>query len=215
MVYGAIFTFVTFYLKIMKSHKLSEIFENAKKPLRETIKTILLLIIAWAMINAIDTMGLGDFLNEFVKEYDISATLLPLILFEISAILSFASGTSWGTFYLFLPVAFSLGIGFDLDHAAIFMAAVISGSVFGDNCSLISDTTIISANATNCHLDMHYVTQIPYALIAGVASAIGFLVLGFSGTVILGYVCAFVALWLFVLGSKRFSRSAQKASVNP
>lgn len=211
MVYGAIFTFVTFYLKIMKSHSYTEILENAKKPLHETVKTILLLIIAWAMINAIDTMGLGDFLSRFVEEHDISATLLPLILFEVSAILSFASGTSWGTFYLFLPVAFSLGIAFDLDYAAVFMAAVISGSVFGDNCSLISDTTIISANATNCHLDMHYVTQIPYALIAGVAAAIGFLVLGFSGTIILGYVCAFASLWLFVLGSRRF-RCPQKAS---
>ena len=204
MVYGAIFTLVTFYLKIMKEHKLCEVFENAKKPLHETVKTILLLIIAWAMINAIDTMGLGAFLSRFVKAHDISATLLPLILFEISAILSFASGTSWGTFYLFLPVAFSLGIGFDIDHAAVFMAAVISGSVFGDNCSLISDTTIISANATNCHLDMHYVTQIPYALIAGVATAVAFLLLGLSSSLILAYGCALLSLWIFVQGSKRF-----------
>jgi len=215
MVYGAIFTFVTFYLKIMKSHTLREVFENAKKPLHETVKTILLLIIAWAMINAIDTMGLGDFLSKFVKEHEISTTLLPLILFEISAILSFASGTSWGTFYLFLPVAFSLGIGFDLDHAAIFMAAVISGSVFGDNCSLISDTTIISANATNCHLDMHYVTQIPYALIAGVVTAIAFLLLGFSGSMTLGYFAALASLWLFLIVSRKRKNALLKTVNTP
>jgi len=95
------------------------------------------------------------------------------------------------------------------------MAAVISGSVFGDNCSLISDTTIISANATNCHLDMHYVTQIPYALIAGVVTAIAFLLLGFSGSMTLGYFAALASLWLFLIVSRKRKNALLKTVNTP
>ena len=122
-------------------------------------------------------LGTGLYAAELAKSW-ISPHFVPLILFLISGFIAFSTGTSWGTFAIMLavgvPMAQSMDIGI---HLAV--AAVLGGGVFGDHCSPISDTTIISSMASSSdHID-HVKTQLPYSLIAASVAALLYLVLGF------------------------------------
>ena len=89
--------------------------------------------------------------------------------------MAFATGTSWGTFSIMIPVAVPMAVTMDAD-VAMCIGAVISGGIFGDHCSPISDTTIISSLASDCEVIEHVNTQLPYALISGVITFLLFLV---------------------------------------
>ena len=91
--------------------------------------------------------------------------------------MAFSTGTSWGTFSIMVPIAVPLAVGMDADIALV-LGAVISGGVFGDHCSPISDTTIIASMATGCDHVEHVKTQLPYALIAGSIAFVLFFVFG-------------------------------------
>ena len=88
------------------------------------------------------------------------------LIFLLSSIIAFSTGTSWGTFSIMVPVAVPMAVGMDA-NVALAIGAVISGGVFGDHCSPISDTTIISSMAADCEVVEHVKTQLPYALISG------------------------------------------------
>jgi Na+/H+ antiporter NhaC len=113
--------------------------------------------------------------------------LLPLFLFVLTVVIAFSTGTSWGTFAvtfpLAMPLAWSLGTVESLEHPVFFLqicfAAVINGSVFGDQCSPISDTTVLSALATGCDLMDHVRTQIMPSTIAAVIAVLGWTFLTF------------------------------------
>lgn len=92
--------------------------------------------------------------------------------------MAFATGTSWGTFSIMIPVAIPMAVGMDA-NVALCIGAVISGGVFGDHCSPISDTTIISSMASECGVIEHVRTQIPYALISGLIALVLFIVFSF------------------------------------
>jgi Na+/H+ antiporter NhaC len=102
-------------------------------------------------------------------------------IFILGAIIAFATGTSWGTFSIMLPIAVPLAVGLDAP-VALCMGAVISGGVFGDHCSPISDTTIISAMASGCEVGEHVQTQLPYALISAGIAFILFILFGIALT---------------------------------
>jgi Na+/H+ antiporter NhaC len=108
---------------------------------------------------------------------NISPMLIPLLVFLVSAITAFSTGTSWGTFSIMMPIALVLGASMDI-YIPLLIAAVMSGGVFGDHSSPISDTTIISSMASGCDHINHVRTQLPYALIGGFLAGIGFLVSG-------------------------------------
>ena len=88
------------------------------------------------------------------------------MIFLLSSIISFSTGTSWGTFSIMIPVAVPMALAMDANIALV-VGAVISGGIFGDHCSPISDTTIISSMAADCEIIEHVRTQLPYALISG------------------------------------------------
>lgn len=127
-----------------------------------------ILLFAFAIGGVSSDMEVGKYLASFIGDYLPSAYLASAI-FLLAAIIAFATGTSWGTFSIMLPIAVPLAVGLDAP-VALAMGAVISGGVFGDHCSPISDTTIISAMASGCSVQEHTATQLPYALIsAGIA----------------------------------------------
>jgi len=95
----------------------------------------------------------------------------------IASVMAFATGTSWGTFSIMIPIAVPLAVGMDA-NVAIVIGAVISGGVFGDHCSPISDTTIISSMAAGCDHIEHVKTQLPYALFSGTLALGMFIVAG-------------------------------------
>jgi Na+/H+ antiporter NhaC len=111
--------------------------------------------------------------------------IIPAIMFFIAAILSFATGTSWGTFGILIPIGITICDSVAPHLSIVTLSAILAGSVFGDHCSPISDTTILSSTGAQCrHID-HVATQLPYALTVAVICFIGYILYGFIAP--LGY----------------------------
>jgi len=139
-----------------------------------------ILLFAFAIGGVSSDMEVGKYLASFIGDY-LPSTYLAGAIFILAAIIAFATGTSWGTFSIMLPIAVPLAVGLDAP-VALCMGAVISGGVFGDHCSPISDTTIISAMASGCDVGEHTKTQLPYALIAAGISLVLFVLFGIALT---------------------------------
>lgn len=138
------------------------------------IATVLLLALALGTVSK--ALGTGVYVAGLVGE-TLPAWLLPACLFLASGFIAFAVGSSWGTFSIMLPIAVPVATALGVDPALL-VAAVLSGGIFGDHSSPISDTTIVSSLASGTEHIEHVRTQLPYALLAGGISIVGFLLLG-------------------------------------
>lgn len=128
--------------------------------------------------------------------------LLPAIIFVVGAFLSFSTGTAWGTFGILIPIMVPILMHTNhMHYLTIVLAAIFSGSVFGDHCSPISDTTILSSAGAGCDHITHVSSQLPYAISVGSASALAFLVSGIIGkpALTLPIGIAILAVIVFVL----------------
>ncbi|MBN2384218.1 hypothetical protein JXQ70_15175 [bacterium] len=174
------------------------IFQAMTKGITGSLLPITILVLAWSLKNSCDALLTGQFLAEAIGSV-LSASLFPVILFFVAGVTSFATGTSWGTMAILIPTAIPLA--FILDGSSyglttmICLGAVLDGAIFGDHCSPISDTTIMSSIFSGCdHLD-HVRTQLPYSLIVAIAA----LLLGYLPAA-LGLPCwagLIAALFLF------------------
>ncbi|MCK4974683.1 MAG: sodium:proton antiporter, partial [Sulfurimonas sp.] len=133
-----------------------------------------ILLFAFAIGEVTTQLKTGQYLASLASE-NLSVYLLAGVIFVLSSIMAFATGTSWGTFSIMIPVAVPMAVAMDAD-VALCIGAVISGGIFGDHCSPISDTTIISSLASDCEVIEHVNTQLPYALISGVIAFLLFVV---------------------------------------
>jgi Na+/H+ antiporter NhaC len=159
---------------IMRAKEITDIFMKGVSGL---IPLASLMILAFAIGDTCQALGTGPFVAQAAKS-TLNPGIIPAVIFFISCFIAFSTGTSWGTFAIMIPIAVPMIDLIGL-HPGLIIAAVLGGGVFGDHCSPISDTTIISsmASATD-HID-HVRTQIPYAFIAGSASLLLFLISGF------------------------------------
>lgn len=151
--------------------------------LRAMVLAIVILVLAWSLGAVTEELGTGPYLSALLQD-SLPLASLPVLVFLVSALISFATGTSWGTMAILYPIVVPLavnmgaGVGFDgAGHYSILLgviSSVMAGSVFGDHCSPISDTTVMSSMASACdHID-HVRTQLPYALlVGGVAILVG------------------------------------------
>ncbi len=182
------------------------------KGIRSMVMAAIILTSAWAIGNICVELFTADFVIHLTRQF-LTPHWLPLITFITAAAISFATGTSWGTMAILMPIAIPLAFkfpaafgGIDPGHATNLMlsttAAVLAGATFGDHCSPISDTTIMSSMASGAdHID-HVRTQLPYAIVSGlVACFFGYLPVGFDigdwwvlgiGTVVLFLIVRFV-----------------------
>ena len=158
-----------------------------------------ILTFAWTIKGVCEVLATGQYVSSLVKDSNMPVMLIPAIVFIIAALLSFSIGTSWGTFGILIPIMIEVS-----NHAApellvINIAATLAGSVFGDHCSPISDTTILSSTGAGCiHID-HVSTQIPYAALVAVTSFIGFIVAGLTESWILSFGISIVLLVVFLV----------------
>lgn len=187
---------------------------NLGKILIEGIKTMLpaiyILLLAWMIGSIIGSLKTGEYLASIVTGSSISPALLPLLFFIIASFMSLATGTSWGTFGIMLPIAAQVTTLTDMTLLLPTLAAVLAGSVFGDHCTPISDTTILSSTGAGAnHID-HVLTQLPYAILAAVISAIGYLLVGFTGYSILGIVAVIAGLAVVTLFHNFMDKTATK-----
>jgi len=136
----------------------------------------LVLVLALALGGVAKSLGTGVFMANAMGD-SIAVWLMPLVIFWVSGAIAFSVGSSWGTFSIMLPIAIPVAAAIGVDPA-LFVAAVLSGGIFGDHASPISDSTVVSSLAAGTeHMD-HVRTQMPYCLLAGGMSSVGFLVLG-------------------------------------
>jgi Na+/H+ antiporter NhaC len=156
--------------------KHKEYFDSLYGGISDMVPIVLILLLAFLIGNVIKDLGTANYLAH-VMDGNISPFLLPFLVFLVSAITSFSTGTSWGTFSIMMPIALSLGASFDI-YTPLMIGAVISGGIFGDHVSPISDTTIISSMASGCDHISHVRTQIPYALISAGLASILYLIMG-------------------------------------
>ena len=160
---------------IMKVKEITDIF---MKGVGGLIPLASLMILAFAIGDICDALGTGPFVAQAAKS-TLNPGVIPAVVFLVSCFIAFSTGTSWGTFAIMIPIAVPM-INIIGLHPGLIIAAVLGGGVFGDHCSPISDTTIISsmASATD-HID-HVRTQLPYALTAAGFSLLLFIIFGFA-----------------------------------
>lgn len=143
---------------------------------------MIILILSWSLGGVCrQLIGTGAYISSFVSESHLPLSLLPLLLFVIAAVMSFSMGSSWGTFGMLIPIVTMIcdasGAGAMLVPA---LGATLAGSVYGDHCSPISDTTILSSAGAECKHIRHVETQLPYATLVAIVCAVGYLIAGFT-----------------------------------
>ena len=153
------------------------------------IPAIGILIFAWSLKGMGDALEIASFVENLVGSNASASVLLPAILFLVAIFLSFSTGTSWGTFAILVPIAIAMFPGADnMQMMIIAVASVLSGAVCGDHVSPISDTTVMSSAGEQSNHINHVTTQMQYAVVVAVVSAIGYVIAGF------------VHIWWLVLG---------------
>jgi Na+/H+ antiporter NhaC len=145
------------------------------------VPPMLILILSWSLGGVCrQLIGTGLFISGFVSSSQLPLSFLPVLIFIIAALMSFSMGTSWGTFGMLIPIVAMIceteGAGVYLIPA---LGATLAGSVYGDHCSPISDTTILASTGADCVHIRHVETQLPYATLVAADCAVGYLAAGF------------------------------------
>lgn len=194
-----------------KLHSPAKAFNNYVNGMAELIFIPFILICAWSIGGITSTMQVGGYLAGIVEAY-LTPKLVPAIIFVFGALISFSTGSSWGVWSIMMPIAMPMAIMFDISIPYT-VGAVISGGLFGDQCSPISDTTILSSTGASCNHIVHVFTQLPYGITVGFAAFCGFLFGGLTGMYVASIPVAGAVLILslttlaktrlFVAGSER------------
>ena len=176
------------YFMIRRSMKFTELMDCLPEGFKQMVPAILILCLAWTIGDVTKGLGAPEFVAGIVENLGHSLySLLPAVVFIIAAFLGFATGTSWGTFSILLPIvipvfsggtaAVDLTVG-DLNNnlLMIAIAATLGGAVMGDHCSPISDTTIMASSGAQCYHLNHVATQLPYALTVAVVAFVNYII---------------------------------------
>jgi len=172
-----IFTF--FYFVGSKNMSASVWMKTAFIGAKKLTPVSMILIFAFAIGQVTTELKTGIYLASLAND-NLNILFLAGAIFLLSSLISFSTGTSWGTFSIMVPIAIPMAVSMDANIALV-LGAVISGGIFGDHCSPISDTTIISSMAADCEVIEHVQTQLPYALISGAIALVLFVALSFVG----------------------------------
>ena len=173
------------------------------------LNVVLILVLAWALSGVSGALDLSGVIADFVAAAGVSPAIIPAFIFLAGAVMSFATGSSWGTTALLMPIAVPICYDYGLG-VAIGAAAAIAGGLFGDHCSPISDTTIKASMASGSDHMAHVTTQLPYAITAGVATFIAYLVDGLTNSLILGIVAGLVCMIAAILVQNRMAVNKYK-----
>jgi Na+/H+ antiporter NhaC len=213
---GAISSILLYVRQFKKNEtaKASWVGKGIMEGIRSMMGAVLILIFAWALSYLIDALQTGAYLADVVTSNNVPTAILPVLLFALAGIMAFSTGTSWGSFGILLPIAGNIMAQAAPELLLATLSAVLAGAVFGDHCSPISDTTILSSTgAGSNHMD-HVLTQLPYALTAAAIGAVGYIVIGFTGSLLWALLSVAVILAvLFIVWSKRTTILEKQANI--
>ena len=191
--FAMVLTFV-FYL-CRRAMTFRDMMDCIPEGFKAMVPAILILTFAWSLKAMTDSLGAGVFVATAVKSSAVGfQALLPAIVFVIGAFLAFATGTSWGTFGILIPITLDV---FDLSTpmGIICVSACMAGAVCGDHCSPISDTTIMASAGAQCDHVNHVSTQLPYAITAAAVSFVTYILAGFIQNV---WICLPIGIVLML-----------------
>ena len=174
--FALVFTVV--YYMIRRSLTFRQMMECIPEGFKAMVPAILILTFAWSLKAMTDSLGAKYFVRDFVQGNAASFQMfLPAIVFVIGCLLAFATGTSWGTFGMLIPIVQNV---FSMDDplAIVCISACMAGAVCGDHCSPISDTTIMASAGAQCDHVSHVSTQLPYAVVAAAVSFVSYIIAG-------------------------------------
>lgn len=194
--------FTIVYLILRKRVTFKEAMECVPKGFIAMVPAILVLTFATTLKNMTNLMGSDEFVKNFMANAGSLQNFLPAIIFLVAVGISFATGTSWGTFGILIPIV--VGIFPEGNELLIIgMSACLAGSVCGDHCSPISDTTIMSSAGAQCDHINHVSTQLPYAITVAAVSFVAYIITGFvqSAWIMLPVAILMMAATLFVIKS--------------
>ena len=196
------------YFMVRRSMKFTELMDCLPEGFKQMVPAILILCLAWTIGDVTKGLGAPEFVAGIVENLSGSLfALLPAVVYIIAAFLGFATGTSWGTFSILLPIvipvfsggipAVDLTVG-DLNNnlLMISIAATLGGAVMGDHCSPISDTTIMASSGAQCYHLNHVATQLPYALTVAVVAFVNYIITAF---IQVPFICLPIAIVSMVL----------------
>ena len=202
-----IFTMIFFMVR--RAMSFTELMDCLPNGFKQMVPAILILCLAWTIGDVTKALGAPEFVADLVSKFGPGLkNFLPAVVFLIAAFLGFATGTSWGTFTILLPIVipvFSGGIpaadrtselinGNDMLMIAI--AATLGGAVMGDHCSPISDTTIMASSGAQCYHLNHVATQLPYAVTVAVVAFVNYIITAF---IQVPFICLPIAIVSMVL----------------
>ncbi len=155
--------------------------DGAVEGMKAMLPANIILVLAWTISGVCrDLLQTPVFVQTLVADGNVSGGLLPAIVFLIAGFLSFSTGTAWGTFGILIPIVVPVAQGIDPDLVVVTLSATLAGSVFGDHCSPISDTTILSSAGAGCSHIEHVSTQLGYACIVAFCCFVGYVIAGFT-----------------------------------
>ncbi|WP_102344997.1 Na+/H+ antiporter NhaC family protein [Bacillus sp. Marseille-P3661] len=172
--------------------------------IKSMLPAVYILVFAWIIVDIIGALETGKYLAGIVERSNMNIAYLPAVIFIIAGLMAFSTGTSWGTFGIMLPIAGEIAASTDISILLPTLGAVLAGSVFGDHCSPISDTTILSSTGAGSHHIDHVLTQLPYALIAAAISFIGYIIVGITNNWFIGIGIVVALLILIIIVIRKF-----------
>ena len=179
---------------------------------KSMVPAILILTFAWTLKAMTDSLGAAEFVAAAMEQSAKGLqNLLPAIIFLVGCFLAFATGTSWGTFGILIPIVVAVFEGRNPDLMIISISACMAGAVCGDHCSPISDTTIMASAGARCNHVNHVSTQLPYAITAAAVSFVTYIIAGFVQTAWIALPCGIVLMLGTLIVIKAVSGSRQTA----
>ena len=195
---------------ISKTLTVTQSMESLIQGLKNMLPAVVILTLAWSLAAVIDVLHTSDFLIQLIPE-SMNARWLPLVVFILAALVAFSTGSSWGTMAILYPLCIPLTLslatqGGTITEASVYLpvlfnvvSVVLAGSVFGDHCSPISDTTIMSSMASDCNHISHVRTQLPYALATGFVSIFcGCVLFAFGAPWYVGFIVGIALLFAII-----------------
>ena len=218
-----IFTMIFFMVR--RAMSFTELMDCLPNGFKQMVPAILILCLAWTIGDVTKALGAPEFVADLVSKFGPGLkNFLPAVVFLIAAFLGFATGTSWGTFSILLPIVipvFSGGIpAADLtselingnDMLMIAIAATLGGAVMGDHCSPISDTTIMASSGAQCYHLNHVATQLPYAMTVAVVCFANYILASFIQNVVINLAIAIVCMVVVLLVIGKLNHSMNRHS---
>lgn len=206
---SALIVIIAYYM-LRRVLKFNECMDSIAAGFKQMVPAILILTFAWTLKTMTNHLEAGAFVSGVVQSATALSVLLPVILFVVAIGLAFATGTSWGTFGILIPIVTSVfepelaniaQTGEIPSMVIICISACLAGAVCGDHCSPISDTTIMASTGAQCDHVNHVSTQLPYALTVAAVCVVGYLLSGFVQNVfvVLGFSVALMLAVLFAI----------------